>query len=66
MYCLYAIDNVGHGKKLYMQSDGFWINCKVANLMRFATEDEAIDWAWEKNPHRIYGAEYFAEKIGRN
>lgn len=64
MYCLYAIDNVGHGKKWYMQEDGFWTNGKFTeDLMRFDSEDAAIDWAWTENPHRIYGAEYYAEEI---
>lgn len=64
MYCLYMIDNAHWGQKYYMQSDGYWINGKVKEtLMRFETEDEAIDWAWTDNPHRIYGATYHAEKI---
>lgn len=65
MFCLYAIDNVGHGRKLYMKNDGFWINCKppVDELMKFETEDEAMEWAWVKNPYSFYGAEYVAEPI---
>ena len=62
MFCLYAIDNVGHGRKLYMQGDGFWINVKT-NLMEFDSEEAAMKFAWEENPHRIYGAEYYAEEV---
>lgn len=64
MYCLCAIDNARYGRKFYMQEDGFWINGKFTeSLKKFDSEDAAIDWAWEENPHRIYGADYYAEKI---
>ena len=62
MYCLYAIDNVGHGRKLYMQENKFWTNAKM-NLMKFDSEDAAMKFAWEENPYRIYGAEYYAEEV---
>lgn len=65
MYCLYMIDNASWGQKYYMKKDGFWVNVKIADeLMRFETEDEAIDWAWTENPFRKFGATYHAEKIG--
>lgn len=64
MFYLCAIDNVGHGRRLYMQKSGYWINGKLKDrLMRFETEDEALEYAWEKTPYRIYGAQYFVEEI---
>ena len=62
MFCLYAIDNVGHGRKLYMGKDGFWVNGKI-NPMMFGSKDAAMKFAWEDNPYRIYGAEYYAEEV---
>ena len=47
-----------------MQKSGYWINGKLKDrLMRFETEDEALEDAWEKTPYRIYGAQYFVEEI---
>ena len=45
-----------------MQENKFWINAKM-NLMKFDSEDAAMKFAWEENPHRIYGAEYYAEEV---
>ena len=66
MFYLCAIDNVGYGRRLYMQKNGYWGNSRgkfSERLMRFETEDEALEYAWEKTPYRIYGAEYFVEEI---